>query len=91
MRRSFLASSIVAAIVFAQQPAHAADVTAIPAPPRAVIVEPAPVVVVPATTACWRYGGLGWGWYPCYAGPPGYHADRGWRPHWAGQHWLFYR
>ena len=43
-------------------------------------------------TACWRYGWHGWGWYPCYAGPPAYwHTYRGWRPHWARQHWLFYR
>lgn len=90
MRRLFLASSILAAMLSAPQPALAADAVAMPSP-RAVIVEPAPVVVVPPATACWRYGGLGWGWYPCYAGPPRYHADRGWRPHWAGQHWLFYR
>ena len=91
MRHPFRDLLMLAAIVCAPQPALAADVAAVPPTPRAVIVEPTPVVVVPATTACWRYGGLGWGWYPCYAGPPGYHADRGWRPHWAGQHWLFYR
>jgi len=34
--------------------------------------------------ACWRYGGRGWGWYPCYSG--GYYGYGGWghRPYWAG-------
>jgi hypothetical protein len=96
MRRSFIASSMLAAILCPQQPAAAADIATIPSGPP-VIVEPAPVVVAPvvvapATTACWRYGTLGWGWYPCYAGPPAYwHTYRGWRPHWAREHWLFYR
>jgi hypothetical protein len=90
MQCSLLASSMLAALLGAQ-PANAADYATIPpAPP--VYVAPAPVVVAPATTGCWRYGTLGWGWYPCWAGPPAYwHAYRGWRPHWARQHWLFYR
>lgn len=91
MQRSLLVSSMLVALVCAQQPASAADVATIPSGP-AVIVEPAPVAVAPATTGCWRYGTLGWGWYPCWAGPPAYwHTYRGWRPHWARQHWLFYR
>ena len=90
MHRSFLASSMLAAMICAAHPAAAADVATIPAGPP-VYVEPAPVVVAPPA-ACWRYGTLGWGWYPCYAGPPAYwHYYRGWRPHWAQQHWLFYR
>jgi len=90
MQRPLLASSMLAALLCAAQPAAAADVATIPSAPP-VYVEPAPVVV-PATTGCWRYGTLGWGWYPCYAGPPAYwHTYRGWRPHWARQHWLFYR
>jgi len=91
MRRSFLACSILPALLCGPQPAAAADVATIPAGPP-VYVEPAPAVVGPATTGCWRYGTLGWGWYPCLAGPPRYwHSYRGWRPHWARQHWLFYR
>jgi hypothetical protein len=91
MQRSCLASSIVVALLCAQQPATAADVAVIPSGPP-VYVAPAPVAVAPATTGCWRYGTLGWGWYPCWAGPPAYwHTYRGWRPHWARQHWLFYR
>jgi hypothetical protein len=90
MQRSFLASSILAALLYAQ-PASAADIATIPSGP-VVYAEPAPVAVAPATTGCWRYGTLGWGWYPCWAGPPAYwHTYRGWRPHWARQHWLFYR
>ena len=93
MQRSLLASSLLAALLCAQQPAAAADIATIPAyvEPAPVVVVPAPVVVVPPT-GCWRYGTLGWGWYPCLAGPPAYwHTYRGWRPHWARQHWLFYR
>jgi len=92
MQRFLLASSIVLALMCASPPASAADVTTIPAAPP-VYVAPAPVAVAPATTACWRYGTLGWGWYPCWAGPPAYwHTYRhGWRPEWARQHWLFYR
>jgi hypothetical protein len=96
MQRFCLASSLFAAIVCLHQPAAAADIATIPAAPP-VVVEPAPVAVAPvvaapATTGCWRYGTLGWGWYPCLAGPPAYwHSYRGWRPHWARQHWLFYR
>ena len=91
MHRSLLASSMLAALLSAHHPAAAADVATIPSGPP-VIVEPAPVAVIPATTACWRYGTLGWGWYPCWAGPPAYwHMYRGWRPQWARRHWLFYR
>ena len=91
MQRSFLASSILAALVCAPHLAAAADYATIPSAPP-VYVTPAPVAVAPATTGCWRYGTLGWGWYPCWAGPPAYwHTYRGWRPHWARQHWLFYR
>jgi hypothetical protein len=97
MQRLLLASSILAALICAQQPATAADVAVIPSGPPvyvepAPVVVPAPVAVAPATTGCWRYGKLGWGWYPCWAGPPAYwHTYKGWRPHWARQHWLFYR
>ncbi len=96
MQRFCLASSLFAAMLCAHQQAAAADIETIPAAPPVVVV-PAPVavarvVVAPATTGCWRYGPLGWGWYPCWAGPPTYwHSYRGWRPHWARQHWLFYR
>jgi hypothetical protein len=91
MRHAFPASLMLAAVLCAQQPALAADVAAVPSAPP-VIVGPVPAAVVPAATACWRYGTLGWGWYPCYAGPPAYwHSYRGWRPRWARQHWLFYR
>jgi hypothetical protein len=90
MQRSLLASSILAAVLCAAQPAAAADIATIPSGP-VVYAEPVPVVVAPPT-GCWRYGTLGWGWYPCLAGPPAYwHTYRGWRPHWARQHWLFYR
>ena len=82
MRRSWLVLSLLGA---ALQPALAADV----APPIAaapVWVAPPPVAAAP--TACWRYGDLGYGWYPCYAGPPAYWASYhyGWRPYW-GRHW----
>jgi len=96
MQRYCLAWSLFAAIHCLHQPAAAADIVTIPAAPPVVVapapVAVAPVVVAPATTGCWRYGTLGWGWYPCWAGPPAYwHSYRGWRPHWARQHWLFYR
>jgi len=98
MQRSLLASSTLLALVCASQPVAAADAAVIPSAPPVyvepapVFVAPAPVVVVPETTGCWRYGVKGWGWYPCWAGPPAYwHTYRGWRPHWARQHWLFYR
>jgi hypothetical protein len=92
MQRSLLTASMLAALLCAPQPAPAADVAMIRSGP-VVYAEPAPLVAVaPATTGCWRYGTLGWGWYPCWAGPPAYwHTYRGWRPHWARQHWLFYR
>jgi len=95
MQRLCLASVVLAATLCAHRPAAAADYAPIARGP--VVVEPAPVLVEPAplveaTTGCWRYGTLGWGWYPCWAGPPAYwHTYRGWRPHWARQHWLFYR
>jgi hypothetical protein len=90
MQRSLLASSILLALIAAQAPAAAADAAVIRSGPP-VYVEPAPVAVS-ATTGCWRYGTRGYGWYPCWAGPPAYwHTYKGWRPHWARQHWLFYR
>ncbi len=91
MKRSLRAMPLLAALLCVPRPAAAADIATMP-PAPAVVVAPAPVAVVPATTGCWRYGTLGWGWYPCWAGPPAYwHTYRGWRPHWARQHWLFYR
>jgi hypothetical protein len=34
-------------------------------------------------TACWRYGGYGWGWYPCVVARPGWgYRGWGWRRHW---------
>ena len=67
MQRSWLASSILLALVCASRPAAGADAAVIPSAPPVyvepapVIVAPAPVVAVPATTGCWRYGTLGWG------------------------------
>jgi hypothetical protein len=91
MRRSFLACAMLAATLCTLRPAAAADYAPLPSGPL-VYAEPNLVAVAPATTGCWRYGTLGWGWYPCWAGPPAYwHTYRGWRPHWARQHWLFYR
>jgi hypothetical protein len=90
MRRLVLALSLFAATAFSIVPAHAADLTPYPTAPIVAVAPPPVVPVGPA--ACWRYGGLGWGWYPCYAGPPQYwHSYRRgsrWRPYWARwQHW----
>ena len=79
MRRSYLVLSVFAAVLMSPPPGLAADVAPL-APPSVVVAVPPP-----AATACWRYGGAGWGWYPCYAGPPAYwHSyHHGWRPDWA--------
>jgi len=82
MRRFCLSICALGALVTAA-PAHAADVLARPGP--AYVAAP---VAAPAATGCWLYGALGWGWYPCHAGPPAYwHTYRyGWRPYWARHH-----
>ena len=85
MRRSSVVLSIFAAmpisVLISARPGLAADVAPL-APAPVVVVAPPPA---PAATACWRYGGHGWVWYPCYAGPPAYwHSYHyGWRPDWA--------
>jgi hypothetical protein len=81
MRHPFLVLSMLAGVLSLQRPALAADVAPLTPPPVVVAVPPP----APAATACWRYGGAGWGWYPCYAGPPAYwHSYHyGWRPDWA--------
>ena len=89
MRRFALPLSLSAAVLLSGAPVHAADLAPNSAPyPTAPIVAVAPPPVVPVgPAACWRYGTLGWGWYPCYAGPPRYwhyyHHGYRWRPHWA--------
>ena len=86
MRRPLLVLSLLAATLLPTS-VRAADMTPYPTAP---IVAGAPPPVAPTgPAACWRYGNLGWGWYPCYAGPPPYwhyyhHGYRG-RPYWA--HW----
>jgi hypothetical protein len=86
MRRSLLALSVLGAML---APARAADVAPYLATRPVVVGPPLVAVAPPAPTACWRYGPLGFGWYPCYAGPPQYWAsyDYGWRPHWARHYW----
>jgi hypothetical protein len=42
--------------------------------PPIVAVPPA-IVVRPPPATCWRHGAVGWGWYPCIAGPPIYRHD----------------
>ena len=115
MRRPLLTISMIGAGLLAAAAARAADmvppepayepppVAAVPPPqpvyaPPPVAVVPPPVVVRPP--GCWRYGAVGWGWYPCVAGPPPYwHGYRygyghrygygyGYRrgPYWAGAH-----
>jgi len=90
MRRPVLPLSLLAAtLLLSAGAARAADLTPDFAPyPTAPIVAVAPPPIEPVgPAACWRYGDLGWGWYPCYAGPPPYwhfyhHGYRG-RPFWA--------
>jgi len=79
MRHPCLVLLTLAAVLNLPRPALAADVAPLAAPAVVAVAPP------PAATACWRYGGLGWGWYPCYAGPPAYwHSYHyGWRPYWA--------
>lgn len=66
--------------------------------PPAVMVEPPPGYDEPVAPVrpggCWRYGPVGWGWYPCVSGPPPYWRDDrygygyryGYRPYWARYH-----
>ena len=116
MRLPLLAASMLGAALLAA-PARAADMVAPQPPadygpppvaeaPPPMMVEPPPVYyaepMVPVRPAgCWRYGAVGWGWYPCVAGPPpywrgyryGYGYDYGYgygyrgRPYWARQGW----
>ena len=111
MRLPLLATSMIGAVVLAAAPAWAADMVPPPptpayAPPPVAeepapcMVEPPPVVAEPVAPVrpggCWRYGPVGWGWYPCVAGPPpywhgyrygyGYGYRHGYRPYWARYH-----
>ena len=111
MRFALLTASMIGAALFAAASARAADMvtpppnTYMPPPmeeaPPPVAVEPPPRVfaepVEPAgPPGCWRYGALGWGWYPCVGGPPpywrGYRYGYGYgygyrgRPYWARSH-----
>ncbi|HLH92357.1 MAG TPA: hypothetical protein VKX28_28335 [Xanthobacteraceae bacterium] len=95
MRRSVLFLSLLVATLLSVGATRAADLVPDLAPyPTAPIVAVAPPPIEPATpAACWRYGNLGWGWYPCYAGPPpywhyyrGYHHGYRGRPYWARWH-----
>jgi len=84
MRRVVLLS-LFAAVLLGPASARAADFAPYPTAPIVAVAPPPVVSVGPA--ACWRYGALGWGWYPCYAGPPRYwhYYHRGYRgrPYWA--------
>jgi hypothetical protein len=84
MKRSLLVLSVLGA---ALQPALAADML-VPYGAAPVVVAPPPVAYVQAPTSCWRYGRLGYGWYPCEAGPVEYWGsyDYGWRPYWGRHH-----
>jgi hypothetical protein len=108
MRLPLLAASILGAALLAA-PARAADMVP-PQPPAEyepppmaeapppMMVEPPPVYAEPMVpvrpAGCWRYGAVGWGWYPCVAGPPpywrGYRYGYGYgyreRPYWARYH-----
>jgi len=88
MRLPLLTVSLISAGLLATASAHAADMLApeppayapppVAAVPPPVVVEPAPVVAAPVRPAgCWRYGAVGWGWYPCVGGPPPYWRDYG--------------
>ena len=88
MRLPLLVLSFLAATLLSPISASAADMTPYPTAPIVAVARPPVEPVGPA--ACWRYGNLGWGWYPCYAGPPpywhyyrGYHHGYGGRPYWA--------
>ena len=82
MRRSMIRSLLAAASCLAAVPAMAADMEPYMAPyaarPEPYVVQPVEPLVVPRVvipveaTPCWRYGRLGWGWYPCYAPPRAY-------------------
>jgi hypothetical protein len=79
---------LIVAMLLSVVPVRAADLTPYPTAPIVTVAPPPVASVGPA--ACWRYGTLGWGWYPCYAGPPRYwhsyrHGYR-WRPYWARWH-----
>ena len=105
MRRlPLLTVSMIGAGLLAAASARAADMVP-PEPPAAygpppivverppVAVEPPPVVIDSFTPApCWRFGGHGWGYYPCVAAPPvywhGYRYGYRGRPYWAhARHW----
>jgi hypothetical protein len=90
MRRSCLALSMATVIVMSlSSAAGAADMpNAAPYAAPPAVVETAPPLAPVGPAACWRYGELGWGWYPCYAGPYPYrHYYRwGWRPGWGWHH-----
>jgi hypothetical protein len=95
MRRPLLVLSLLAATLLSAGTARAADMTPYPTAPIVAVAPPPIEPTGPA--ACWRYGNLGWGWYPCYAGPPPYwhyyhHGYRG-RPYWARwqrwHHWYW--
>ena len=87
MRRPLLVASMIGAALLAAAPARAADMVPPPQAPQympppvaeappPVMVEPPPVYYaepVPVRPGgCWRYGPVGWGRYPCVAGPPPY-------------------
>jgi len=91
-----VAASAQAADMVPSQPLPAYGPPPIAEAPPPVVVEPPPVVAEPVAPvgppACWRYGAVGWGWYPCVAGPPPYwrgyaYGYRG-RPYWPhGRRW----
>ena len=107
MRLALLTVSTIVAGLLAATAAQAADMVP-PEPPAAygppprvavappvVVVEPPPVVVESYRPApCWRYGGHGWGLYPCVAGPAPYWSGHAYgyryhyrgQPYWAGPH-----
>jgi hypothetical protein len=89
MRRPILISTMLAATLSAPLPALAADIFAAPPrPPVYAPLQPVEPVTPVAVAPCWRYGDAGWGWYPCWAGPPAYrhYYDREWRPGWGWRH-----
>ena len=80
---------------YSPPPAVAVPPPAVAVPPPVVAVAPPVVVVRPPPANCWRYGAVGWAWYPCVAGPPvvyrhDYRYGYGYRlpPYWAhSQRW----